>query len=57
MFSSAVVEVMPSRTLSSVAVAVRVTSSLIFGVVSLLLVNISVPLRVAKSASDKAVLN
>ena len=42
MFSSAVVLVMPSRTFSSVAVALTATSSLSLEDVSLLLVNVSV---------------
>ena len=40
--SSAVDDVIPSRTFSSVAVAVTATFSLIFGDVSVLFVNVSV---------------
>jgi len=40
MLSSAVDAVIPSRTLSSVAVAVRATSSLIFGLVKVLFVSV-----------------
>ena len=47
----------PSIKLSSVAVAVTATSSLILGLVKVLFVKVSEPASVARSASVTAVLN